>query len=529
MSLAANEDNSHFFGWHPAEEMTAASLDAWVDQYADTQVEELILCPNSQRSSVASSVRQTVWDGFDPQADERQPFFAGIPDQALWPGGPNARHHMRNWVYHAWLLNHQGIDPYARWIARCRTRGIRPWISMRMNDVHYVDQPDHCIHDRFWKEHPEYRRTPPSVDGYNGQCLDYSIPEVSRYQLSYARELIARYDMDGFELDWMRNPYYFKPGREREGCAVLTEFVAAVRGALDQRAGEIGHRIQLGVRVPSRPETALGLGMDVKTWAQRRLVDKVSASSFLYIEFDLPVLRWRALLEGAAVRLAGVVDAALLLPCPGCAVVETNLEMVRGAAATFLERGVDQIYLFNHMDNSPLGLAGEEYEASPSGRAYRRLLREVGTLKTLSGQSRRHIVTVPDTFAPNEPENRLLPRSCPAKESVVLDIATGPVPNPGQLVQIRLASEPGGTGKTAPHSVYVNGMPCPDVGPIPALWGCPSPICAFDVPVAALRRGGNRIEVRNSLSESVHLNHVELAVSQADGRWPSPGPDTAPV
>ncbi len=64
--LALNEDNPHFFSWHPEGEMTLAGLDAWVDQYAGTQVEELIFCPNSQRSSVASSVRQTVWDGFDP-------------------------------------------------------------------------------------------------------------------------------------------------------------------------------------------------------------------------------------------------------------------------------------------------------------------------------------------------------------------------------------------------------------------------------------------------------------------------------
>ena len=526
--LALNEDNSHFYSFHTEEEMTAVGLDAWVDQYADTQVEELILCPNSQRSSVASAVRQTVWDGFDPSADNHQPFFKGVPDQALWPDGPNARQLMRNWVYHAWLLDRRGLDPYARWIARCRTCGIRPWISMRMNDVHYVDQPDHCIHDRFWKEHPEYRRTPPSVDGYNGQCLDYGIPEVYGYQLSYARELIARYDMDGFELDWMRNPYHLKPGREKEGCAVLTEFVAAVRSLLGRRAREVGHPIQLGVRVPSRPETALGLGMDVQTWARRRLVDKVSASSFLYIEFDLPVPRWKTLLEGTGVRLAGIVDAALV-PYPGCVATETNLEMVRAAAATFLERGVDQVYLFNHMDNTPVGCHGQRYKASNEGQAYRRLLREGGALETLAGRSRRHIVTVPDTFAPGEPGNSTLPMSCLADGHAAFDIATGPAPVSGQQIQVRLASEPAGPDASTRCNVDVNGTTCRAIGPIPLPQGCSSPLYAYAVPISALRRGGNKIYIHNSRPADIRLTYMEIAFSQADGQWPASGPETAAV
>jgi hypothetical protein len=253
--ISLNYDNSHFFCWHPKEEMNAAGVDAWVDQFVGTQVDALLFCPNSQRSSVASQVRQTVWDGYDPEADNTQPFLAGIPDRQFpgWPGGPNERQHFRNWVHGAWLLHQQGIDPYARWIARCRKIGIRPWLSMRMNDVHYVNNPQHSIHDRFWKEHPEYRRDPKN-DAYNGQCLDYGISEVRAYQMAYVRELIFRYDLHGFELDWMRNPFYFRPGSEAEGSAILTDFVAQVRHLLDQRQRELGHQIELSVRVPDRPK-----------------------------------------------------------------------------------------------------------------------------------------------------------------------------------------------------------------------------------------------------------------------------------
>jgi hypothetical protein len=137
--------------------MNVDGLSAWLDQYAGTQVGTLMLCVNSQRSSVACISRQTVWDGYDPEAGNDQPFFAGIRDQP-WFFPEGARVSMRRWVHNAWLLHRQGLDPYAHWIRRCRQHGIRPWLSMRMNDVHYVDQPEHCIHDRFWKEHPEWRR-----------------------------------------------------------------------------------------------------------------------------------------------------------------------------------------------------------------------------------------------------------------------------------------------------------------------------------------------------------------------------------
>ena len=218
MTIALNEDNSHFFCWHPREEMTVAGLNAWLDQYAGTQVGELLFCPNSQRSNVVSQWRQSVWDGFDPAQGNEQPFFAGMRDFPF-PFDWGARAHMRRWVEHAWLVHQQGIDPYALWIARSRSHGISPWLSMRMNDVHYVDEPEHPIHDRFWKAYPEYRRNP-EHDPYNGQCLDYGVSEVRTYQLAYVQELLSRYDMDGFELDWMRNPFHFKPGTEEAGCAV---------------------------------------------------------------------------------------------------------------------------------------------------------------------------------------------------------------------------------------------------------------------------------------------------------------------
>ena len=57
-------------------------------------------------------------------------------------------------------LHSRGIDPYALWIARSRKHKIAPWISMRMNDLHNVDDPGSYMHSTFWRSHPEFRRVP---------------------------------------------------------------------------------------------------------------------------------------------------------------------------------------------------------------------------------------------------------------------------------------------------------------------------------------------------------------------------------
>jgi hypothetical protein len=119
-NLAVNIDNSFIFAWHPAAEMTLEGVRAFVDQYANTGVTDIQFCPNSQRSSIDCTSRQTVWDGYDPEADDNQPFLSGVADKDVLPGGPNARRHMRNWVHACWVLHSRGINPYKQWIERSR-------------------------------------------------------------------------------------------------------------------------------------------------------------------------------------------------------------------------------------------------------------------------------------------------------------------------------------------------------------------------------------------------------------------------
>ncbi|MFH1008479.1 MAG: family 10 glycosylhydrolase, partial [Candidatus Latescibacterota bacterium] len=295
--IAFNEDSSHYFGTRAGQKLDARIVQSWVDQYADTQVTEMMLNPNAMRTSYASKVWDPIWRGYDPDAGDDQPLLAG--------SSPEERIGARKWIHTAWQLHHDGIDVYQLWIARCRKRSLSPWISMRMNDVHYADNENSFIQGELWRRRPDLRRVTYRSGGWDENAFDYGKPEVRQYHMALIQELAERYDFDGFELDWMRFRHHFRPGYEAEGTPLLTEFTADVRRLLDEWEQKRGHRIQLGARVASRPQTALGFGMDAATWARRGLIDMlVICPHWNSIEPDMPVEVWKQLLEGTNVLLA---------------------------------------------------------------------------------------------------------------------------------------------------------------------------------------------------------------------------------
>ena len=275
--------------------------------------------------------------------------------------------------------------------------------------------------------------------------------------MALIRELAERYDFDGLELDRMRFGFHFRPGHEAEGAwGLLTEFTAEVRNLLDGWQKRRGHRIRLGARVPSRPQTAVGLGMDAVTWAERGLVDMLVITPFwASIEPDMPVELWKHLLRGSHVTLAAGLELNVR-PNTDIPPITNSLETVRGAAATLLDRGADRIYLFNYMDSET---------AMPDLENYPTLLREVGSPDTLAGKERRHIVTFADTWAPGEPPAQTLPAKCGPKRWNAFRVPTGPKPVTGRAVA-RLGIQGAAEAEVKTWEVRVNGELCTFVGPV---------------------------------------------------------------
>jgi hypothetical protein len=492
--LALNEDNSHFFSTRAGHRVTAAEVDAWVEQYAGTQVRELMISPNSMRTSYASKVWDPIWRGYDPNGPDDQPLLRSTP--------PEARKGARRWIHTAWQLDQDGIDVYARWIAAARRRGISPWLSMRMNDVHNTDDEASYIHGEYWRAHPELRRVSYRFAGLTDRAFDYGRAEVREHHMKLVRELAERYDFDGLELDWMRFGYHFRPGHEGEGIAILTAFTAEVRRLLDQWEQKRGHKIRLGARVPSRPETALGLGYDPVDWARRGLVDMLVVTPFwATAETDMPIETWKQLLGGTKVTLAAGLEV-LLRAYPESKLFQMNtLETVRGMACSMLDRGADRVYLFNYMD-SETAMDGLEN--------YPRLLREAGDPATMAGKARRHAVTFADTWAPGEARAAALPIQCEPGRWQAVRVHTGPKPAAGR-VEARIGLEGVTEAGVKTWEMRVNGTVCSLRGPLAGLRpGPPTGVFAFDVPPAAMNRGYNLIELRPG--QSGRIVWVEFAV-----------------
>ncbi len=387
--ISLNEDSNHYFASRAGRRLGAEAVSSFVDQYAGTQVRELLLNVNAMRAGFPSKTRTSFWDGYDPKGPDNQELFASVP-------AAEAKF-ARAWVHQAWQMHQDGIDPYRLWLARARKHRIGAWVSVRMNDLHNVDDERHYLHSEFWKTHPELRRVP-----YRGEqrdkALDYLQPAVRDHNWKFVEEVAGRYDFDGMELDWMRFGFHFTPGREAEGARVLTDFHRRLRKLL-------GPKKRIAVRVPSRPETAQRLGLDAVTWAKEGLVDIVTVTNFWRtVDNDMPIGLWRRLLPGSVVLAAGLELGLNAFPgsvAAGGRPFQTNsLETVRGSAAAYMAQGADRIYLFNYMDSQT---------AMDDMTTYPALLREIGDASAMAGKARRHVVTYQDTWAPGEKAAYKLP------------------------------------------------------------------------------------------------------------------------
>ncbi len=493
--ISLNEDNSHYFFTRVGKKLDAATVASFVDQYANTQVRELMFSANSMRTSFASKVWDPIWKDYDPNGADDQPLLVSTPAAA--------RKGARGWIHTAWQLHQDGIDPYQLWIARARQHGIAPWISMRMNDVHNVDDERSYMHSDFWRQHPEYRRVSYHLERSAARSFDYGHKEVRDYHFKLVREYAERYDFDGLELDWMRFAYHFKPGNEQAGLQLLTDFTAEVRSLLNFWEKKRRHKIRLGARVPSRPQTARNLGYDVAAWAQRKLIDFLVVTPFwATIETDMPIEAWKDLLRGTSVTLAAGLEL-ILRNHPDAKPVQMNtLETVRGAAAAMLDRGADRVYLFNYMDSQTAMDGMENYPT---------LLREVGELSTLEGKPRRHIMTYADTWAPGEASAIPLPKDCQAGRWYGFRIATGSVPTTNKInafLGITGISE----DDVRQSVIRVNGEICPLTGspelpkPKPE-----APVYKFAIQRKLLNRGYNLIEINPK--QNCQIIWAEIAIN----------------
>lgn len=323
--LIVNEDNDHYFKCK-SELMTEQALKDYVDNICRGHVTHFFMCPSGQRASFDSKTWEPIWAGID------EPDRAGVVSN--------------RWCVNAKLLRDRGIDPYAVWTKHCREKGVSPWISMRMNDVHYSNISNYFRNTTFCRTRKDLWISQ-TYKGWSDASLDYAKAEVRAYSLAHVKELVDRYDIDGLELDWMRFGSNLRYGHELEDAHFLDGFMRDVRSYLDLVGGRRGRRIALGIRACRDPElTRTRMGMDVAKWAREGLVDLVVPHSFYRTDSGLAVAKWIATVAAAnpSVRVVPGIDMVYVKDGKE---LWMTADRYRGVARKFYAEGAKGLYLFN--------------------------------------------------------------------------------------------------------------------------------------------------------------------------------------
>ncbi len=404
--LLFDEDNSHFYQCHPAEDMTIDGLRRLVDTYADGLAGRpagLVFCANVQRALFDSQMWEPLWADYDPDGPDDQPCLRHLAPAAcgFQPGGH------RNWVHNLQLLAKRGIDHPAVWLARARERGCEAWLSVRMNDCHHNPHAEAFWHSSFWRQHPETHRAAHRDEGWFETAFDYAAPGVAEHHLRLIAELTGRYDADGLLIDWVRWVMHFRPGHERRGATILTGVMREIRRLTAAQATRTGHAVRVGVRLPADLAAADALGYDVATWAREGLVDDVILAPFFeQAAFDWRVSLWRAVL-GDGVRIHCQPERVQrAFPAAGERGKLYDVGLLYAGAASALHRGADGIYLFNecYREGNP---GCSVNRADPD--ALRDILRIPADPAALARVTRRHTVSYHQCQAYGSPSGAVLP------------------------------------------------------------------------------------------------------------------------
>ncbi len=342
-----NQDWQEFFHrrFDAGIDVTEQVLRDFIFQYRDTQITDFAMNVNAQIASFPSEVMESFADKYlQKQENGMAVDYTHTPAATMYD-----------------IFIRKGLDMFAIWIDALRQCGIRPWASVRMNDCHHNYLPAHLFISRRFRENPQLRRvrhrTPdPSVQRKNEDafyfdaCHDYALPQVRAFMLSFIREVLERYDVDGLELDFTRELPAFQIGMEAAGRGIMTEFVGQIREETRKAAQRRGHEIRLNVLVGADPQVVFCWGYDVEQWAQLGLVDSVVALPRWETAYaETPVQLWKKLLRGTAVEFAAG-NQILIKEVPFGPQRAATLETTLGMVAAYRSLGADFTYLYNYMD-----------------------------------------------------------------------------------------------------------------------------------------------------------------------------------
>lgn len=422
-----------------------------------------------------------------------------------------------------------GVDWLAESSVACRQRGVAPWVSIRMNDLHgHRNFPGSFFNHPLLKR-PEMRlhhSTYPSMAGdltYR-EGLNYALPEVRGMMFEQIREVIEDYDFDGLELDWWRQPLCCDPTVTPETLAMMSDWFRSIRALTQRRAARTGRPCYFGMRLPGRLETLKAIGIDVVALCRDGTLDFLCPSAFWRTSWDLPHDDLRRQV-GERPAIFGVIeDGANAIPtfAPSINVtrdiryISASREMLSANAAGKLALGADGIEWFNFFCTDQAKIPGLISDYT--------FLRDIDRLDVLRGRPKHYAFADRGFIGLSQP-----PFEAPPQLPVILER------NWRQAFRLPMCAEPAGRGLKLVIQVAVKKTD--PVGDLPVVFNACWPNAKstatdrllypcgllthhtpdrvaynYEFPIELIRDGWNEIVLENGAATPVTIASLELAV-----------------
>jgi hypothetical protein len=374
---------------------SAKVIHRYVDALADNGIDTFAINANASRAWYPSKKVPSLLDGY--RRGDRE-FFRG---HAICAGATEAaavEKYLDNMV--VFMNRYQdlidaGVDWLAETTVACRRRGVSPWVSVRMNDMHghlnyegsFFNTP--LLKDPAMRLHHSAYSPTMRLPAYRGG-LNYEKPEVRAFMMAQIKEVVEDYDFEGLELDWWRNTLCCEPNATPKTIAMMNDWFREIRALTQRRAEKTGRPYPLGFRIPGRIDVLKNIGLDIATLCHEGTIDFVCASNFWRTSWDMPHDTLRRDLGDRVAIYGGIEAGANRLPTfspANNATREIRLiggcrEMLHANAAGKLVLGADGIEWYNFFCTDQAALPGVTCDYTA--------LRDIQKLDYLRGQSKHY-------------------------------------------------------------------------------------------------------------------------------------------
>lgn len=400
----------------PGERFGVPAIERYLRTIADSGIDTLLVNPNTQVAWYPSKEMETMLTGYRRgDLDFARSIGAGLAGVSP----PLVEKFAGNLVQMLDLyldLAEAGIDWLAECARVCRTHGVSPWLSYRMNPTHFSAAPDSPVNCRLFRD-PANRlsgRIPDASGSVHSAWvgLNYARPAVRDYMFQMIRDGVERYDYEGLELDWLRHPVCLEAPASQKQIDDITDWLAGVRALTKARRPFY----PLGIRSSSNLAYLRTIGLDVKEWVRRGLIDFCTFSNFWQTPWEMPLDALRRELGPNITLYGGVEDAPNWLEAHAPALTErpagpdvqlagdnafharpkpaggarvrgtrylsASAELLRGNAAGKLVLGADGLEQFNFFVTDQVRV--------PGLRANYAALSGLADLSTLRGQEKHY-------------------------------------------------------------------------------------------------------------------------------------------